>query len=148
MEIILLQNIAKVGDKHELVTVKNGYGRNYLIPQGMAIIANAANRKKLDDLKSEEEAKEAQKVGYYQELADKIGDKVLKIGAKAGTSGKIFGSITNIQIASALKDQMDIEIERRKITLPDEVKELGEYEVSLAFHPEVIKKMKIEVAQD
>ncbi len=148
MEIILLQNIVKVGDKHEIVTVKNGYGRNYLIPQGMAIIANAANRKKLDDLKSEEEAKEAQKVGFYQELAEKIGDNVLKIGAKAGTSGKIFGSITTIQIAAALKEQMDIEIERRKITIPEEIKELGQYDVSVAFHPEVVKTMKIDVAQD
>lgn len=148
MEIILLQNIVKVGDKHEIITVKNGYGRNYLIPQGMAIIANAANRKKLDDLMKEEDAKEAEKVGYYQELADKIGDTVLKIGAKAGTSGKIFGSITTIQIAAALKEQLDVEIERRKITIPEEIKELGEYEVNVAFHPEVQKKMKIAVAQD
>jgi len=148
MEIILLQNIVKVGDKHEIVTVKNGYGRNYLIPQRMAIIANAANRKKLDDLKKEEEAKEAQKVGFYQELADKIEGEVLKIGAKAGTSGKIFGSITTIQIAAALKEQMDIEIERRKITIPEEIKELGEYDVTVAFHPEVVKTLKIAVAQD
>ncbi|MFT4665535.1 MAG: large subunit ribosomal protein L9 [Polaribacter sp.] len=148
MEIILLQNIVKVGDKHEIITVKNGYGRNYLIPQRMAIIANAANRKKLDDLKQEENAKEAQKVGFYQELAGKIGDNVLKIGAKAGTSGKIFGSITTIQIAAALKEQMDIEIERRKITIPEEIKELGLYDVTVAFHPEVIKTVKIDVAQD
>jgi large subunit ribosomal protein L9 len=148
MEIILLQNILKVGDKHEIITVKNGFGRNYLIPQGMAIIANAANRKKLDDLKKEEEAKEAQRIGYYQELADKIGDTVLKIGAKAGTSGKIFGSINTIQIAAALKEQMNIEIERRKITIPAEIKELGEYEVQIAFHPEVKKTVKIAVAQD
>jgi large subunit ribosomal protein L9 len=148
MEIILLQNILKVGDKHDIVTVKNGFGRNYLIPQGMAIIANAANRKKLDDLKKEEDAKEAQRIGYYQELADKIGDTVLKIGAKAGTSGKIFGSINTIQIASALKEQLNIEIERRKITIPAEIKELGEYEVQIAFHPEVKKTVKIAVAQD
>ena len=148
MEIILLQNIIKVGDKHEIVTVKNGYGRNYLIPQGMAIIANAANRKRLEDLKKEEDAKEAEKVGFYQELADKIGDTVLKIGAKAGTSGKIFGSINTIQIAAALKDQLDVEIERRKITIHEEIKELGEYDVLLAFHPEVQKTIKIAVAQD
>ena len=145
MEIILLQNIIKVGDKHEIVTVKNGYGRNYLIPQGMAIIANATNRKRLDDLRKEEDAKEAEKVGFYQELADKIGDTVLKIGAKAGTSGKIFGSITTIQIAAALKDQLDVEIERRKITIHEEI---GEYDVLLAFHPEVQKTVKIAVAQD
>jgi len=124
MEIILLQDIDKVGDKHTIVTVKNGYGRNYLIPQGMALIANATNRGKLDDLRA------------------------LKIGAKAGTSGKIFGSITNVQIAAVLKDQFEIEIPRRKISIPVEVKELGEYEAVIAFHPEVVKTVKIEVVQE
>ena len=126
MEIILLQDIDKVGDKHEIVTVKNGYGRNYLIPKGMALIANTINRGKLDDLRAAEAAEEAKLLGHYQEMADKIGDAVLKIGAKAGTSGKIFGSITNVQIAAVLKDTFDIEIPRRKITIPVEVKELGE----------------------
>ncbi|HHS95465.1 MAG TPA: 50S ribosomal protein L9 [Phaeodactylibacter sp.] len=148
MKIILLQNIIKVGDKHEIVTVKDGYGRNYLIPKGMAIIANDANRKKLDELKQREAAEEAKRKDFYQELADKIGDNVLKIGAKAGTSGKIFGSVNTVQIAAALKEQLDVDIERRKITIPDEIKELGEYEVQIAFHPEVQKTMKIAVVKD
>jgi len=148
MEIILLQDIDKVGDQHTIVTVKNGYGRNYLIPQGMALIANATNRGKLDDLRAKEAAEEAKLLGTYQEMADKIGDSVLRIGAKAGTSGKIFGSITSVQIAAVLKDKFEIEIPRRKITIPVEVKELGEYEAVIAFHPEVVKTVKIEVVQE
>ncbi len=148
MDIILLQDIEKVGDKHEIVSVKNGYGRNYLIPKGMAIIANEANRKRLDDLKQEEAAEEAKLVGHYQELAEKVGDNVLKVAAKAGTSGKIFGSITTIQIAAALKEQLDVEIDRKKITIPEEIKELGEYDITLDFHPEVQKILKIAVQQD
>ena len=148
MEIILLQDIDKVGDKHSIVTVKDGYGRNYLIPQKMAIIANDTNRKKLDALRAEEEAKEAARLGEYQTLAAKLDDAVIKVGAKAGTSGKIFGSITNVQLAACLKDQFGVEIERRKIQLPEDVKTLGEYEVVINFHPEVQKTVKFEVVAE
>ncbi|MCB0626224.1 MAG: 50S ribosomal protein L9, partial [Saprospiraceae bacterium] len=94
MEIILLQDIDKVGDKYEIVKVKPGYGRNFLIPKGMAIIANDANRKRLDEYKAKEAAKLAERLAEFQELAGLLKDKVLTIGAKAGTSGKIFGSVT------------------------------------------------------
>ena len=99
MDIILLQEVDKLGDKHEIVTVKPGYARNYLIPKGMALIANASNRKRLDELKRVETAREAKLKGYYEEIAAKLKDVTLKIGAKAGTSGKIFGSVTSLQIA-------------------------------------------------
>lgn len=148
MEIILLKDISKVGDKHEIVTVKNGFGRNYLIPQGMAIIANEKNRARLDKLMEDEAAVEAAKVGEYQEMADKIKDQTLKIGAKAGTSGKIFGSVTAIQIAQVLKDQFDIEIARKKIEIPEEVKNLGAYKAIISFHPEVVQEINIEVVEE
>ena len=148
MEIILLKDIDKVGDKHEIVTVKNGYGRNYLIPQKLAIIANAANRVRLDDLKKSEEAEEAKKIGFYQEIADKLKGEVIKIGAKAGTSGKIFGSVTNVQVAQALKDQFDVEIERKKIDLPEEIKNIGAYKVILNLHKEVTAEVDFEVVEE
>lgn len=148
MEIILLKNIDKVGDKHEIVTVKNGFGRNYLIPKGFAIIANDKNRLRLDELKKDEEAQEAQLVGTYQTMADKLKDKVIKIGAKAGTSGKIFGSVTSVQIAQALKEQFDLEIERRKIEMPEEVKNIGTYKVILNFHKEVSTEVDFEVVEE
>jgi len=105
MEVILLKDIDKVGDKHTIVTVKNGYGRNYLIPQKLALIANTTNRKRLADLERQEEAKESKMVGVYEEMATKLEGKTLKIGAKAGTSGKIFGSVTTVQVMAALKEQ-------------------------------------------
>ena len=148
MEIILLKDVNKVGDKHEIVTVKNGFGRNYLIPQGMAIIANEKNRARLEKLKEEEAAVEAARVGEYQAMAEKLQDQTIKIGAKAGTSGKIFGSVTNIQVAQALKDQFDIEIARKKIEIPDEVKTIGAYKVVINFHPEVVKEVDIEVVEE
>jgi large subunit ribosomal protein L9 len=148
MEIILLKDIDKVGDKHEIVTVKNGYGRNFLIPSGLAIIANKTNRLRLDELKEQEDAKEAQLVGTYQEIADKLNGKTIKIGAKAGTSGKIFGSVTNVQIAQALKDQFGVEIERKKIDLPEEIKNIGAYKVILNLHKEVTAEVDFEVVQE
>ena len=147
MDIILLTDIDKVGDKHDVVTVKNGYGRNYLIPQGLALIANATNMKKLDDLKAKEAAVEAAKVDEYKAIAAKLEGQTLKIGAKAGTSGKIFGSVNALQISQALAEQFNVEVPRKKIDL-DDVKELGEYTATLNLHPEVTAELKVEVAAE
>ncbi len=148
MEIILLQDIENLGDKHELVTVKSGYGRNYLIPQGMAIIANKTNMAKLNHFRKQDELRESKKVGEYQEMANKIQTEVLKIGAKAGTSGKIFGSVTNIQIAQAIKDALGLEVDRKKITIQEEVKNLGTYQANINFHPEVSCVVNFEVIEE
>ncbi len=148
MEIILLKDLDKVGDKHTIVTVKDGYGRNFLIPQGIAVIANPTNRKKLDEIIRKEEEMAAARVAEFRDLATFLKDKVVKIGAKAGTSGKIFGSVTNVQIASALKDQLDIDVERRKVILPEEVKDLGTYEARLDLHKDVDVVVKFEVVAE
>ena len=145
MEIILLKDVDKLGYKHTVVTVKNGYGRNYLIPQGLALIANDTNMRRLDDLRRREAKKENALLDHYKEILTTLEGKILKIGAKAGTSGKIFGSVTNIQIAAALKDQFNVEIERRKIDISEEIKNLGNYEATLKLHPDVEGKMEFEV---
>ncbi|MFT6319660.1 MAG: large subunit ribosomal protein L9 [Granulosicoccus sp.] len=147
MDIILLADLDKVGDKHEVVAVKNGYGRNFLIPQGLALIANATNMKKLDDLKSKENAAESAKIDVYRDIATKLEGKTLKIGAKAGTSGKIFGSVTTIQIVQALKEQFDVEVLRKRVSL-EEIKEVGSYTATLNLHPEVVVALPIEVAAE
>ena len=148
MEVILLKDLDKVGYKHTIVTVKNGYGRNYLIPQKLALIANTTNRKRLADLERQEEAKEAKMVGVYEEMATKLEGKTLKIGAKAGTSGKIFGSVTNVQVMAALKEQFGMDIERKKILLPDEIKNIGSYEMTLRLHKDVQPKLAFEVVEE
>ncbi len=148
MEIILLEDIEKVGAKHEVVTVKPGYGRNYLIPQGKAILANKSNMARLNEMIRQEQAREDKKVAEYQEIADKIQGEVLKIGAKAGTSGKIFGSVTNVQISQAIKDLFAIEVDRRKIDIPEEVKTLGTYHATINFHPDVTCQVSFEVVEE
>lgn len=148
MEIILLKELDKLGDKHEIVTVKPGYARNFLIPQGLALIANSSNRKRLQELRRLEDAKEAKLKDFYVEIAEKLKDVVLKVGAKAGTTGKIFGSVTSVQLAQLLKEEHGVELERRKIVLQDEVKEIGSYVANLNLHPEVQTTIQFEVIQE
>ena len=148
MEIILLKDMEKLGDKHDIVKVKPGYGRNYLIPQGLAVNANAVNRKKRDVIIAEDDAKEAARLDEYREMAAKIEGKTLRIGVKAGTTGKIFGSVTNVQLANALKEQFDLEVERKKIHLPEEVKEVGTYTADLHLHKELHTKVQFELVQE
>jgi large subunit ribosomal protein L9 len=148
MEVILLKDIDKLGDKHEIVKVKPGYGRNYLIPQGLAVNANAVNRTKRDQIIADEEAREAVRLDEYKAMAAKLEGQTLRIGVKAGTTGKIFGSVTNVQLAQALKEQFDLDIERKKIHLPEEVKELGTYTADLHLHKELTAKVNFELIQE
>jgi len=148
MEIILLKDLGKVGDKHEVVTVKNGYGRNFLIPKGLGLIANKTNLTKLDKIKSDAAAIEEAKLDEYKQMATQLEGKKLNIGVKSGTSGKIFGSVSNIQIAAALKDQLGVEIERKKISLPEEIKELGTYKATLNLHSQVTSVIDFELIKE
>nr|MDQ3016506.1 50S ribosomal protein L9 [Bacteroidota bacterium] len=133
MEIILLKDIDTLGERHEIVTVKPGYGRNFLIPTKRALVANATNRAKLEKLRVEAAAHEADRITDFKALAAQLEGKILRIGAKAGTTGKIFGSVTSVQIMQALKDQMGIEVIRKKIELAEEVKVLGSYIANINF---------------
>jgi large subunit ribosomal protein L9 len=148
MEIILLQDIENVGDKHEIVKVKDGYGMNFLIPQKLAIIANKTNKNKLGQLQRIEKSKEDASLGVYKAIAQKLENEVLRIGAKAGTTDKIFGSVTNVQLANALKEQFEVEIDRKKIILDEEVKTLGAHIAKLKLHPEVIVNLNFEVVKE
>mgnify|MGYP003554043776 FL=1 len=148
MDIILLKELDKVGGKHEIVKVKDGYGRNFLIPQGLAIVANAGNRKMLNELVKQEDKKESKRLDEYKEMAAKLDGVTLKIGAKAGTSGKIFGSVTSVQIANALKEQAGIEIERKKIVLEEEVKSIGTYSAKLNLHKDVQTSVAFEIIEE
>ena len=145
MKVIMLKDVDKVGDKHEVLTVKNGFGRNYLLPRGLAIIGNASNMGRLNEMIRREEAQEAKKLDVYKEMATKLEGKTLKIGAKAGTSGRIFGSITELSVKQQLMEQFGVEVERKKINLPEEAKELGTYTLILKLHPQVTHEMQMEV---
>ena len=135
MDIILKTDIAGLGYKNDIVAVKRGYGRNYLIPQGYAVMATDSNKKIVAE-NIRQAAHKAEKIkNDAQAIADGIGETVLTIPAKAGDSGKIFGRVTNTQVADALREK-GFDVDRKKISV-DDVKVLGTYEALLDLHKDV-----------
>jgi large subunit ribosomal protein L9 len=133
MQVILIQDINNLGGVNELITVKNGYGRNFLIPKKMAVEASPSNIKMMEEKKKQQVKKEAKLLAELNNVIAVLHNGALKIGAKTGTSGKIFGSVTSVQIAKAIKEQKGYEIDRRRIQIIDDVKELGTYKAKIDF---------------
>lgn len=133
MDIILIQDVDNLGGRNELVKVKNGYARNFLIPQKLAVEANPSNKKQLEERLKVAGKKEAAMLAQINSVIARLQDAPLKVGAKTGTSGKIFGSITSLQISRAIRDQKGYEIDRKKITINDDIKELGTYKATVDF---------------
>jgi large subunit ribosomal protein L9 len=149
MEIILKEDIKGLGYKNDVVKVKPGYGRNYLIPQGMAVLATESAKKILaENLKQAAHKAEKLKQDALN-LAAQLEALVVEIAAKVSETGKIFGSVTNTQLADAIKNQHNLEIDRRRITIKqDEVKTLGEYTALIDLHREVKVNVKFKVVAD
>ena len=146
MEIILIQDVPNLGFKDDILTVKDGYDANYLIPKGLAILAIPSEKKKLAETLKQRAYKEEKVKKDAEKLADKLRDIEVKVGAKVGTSGKIFGSVNALQIAEAIKEQFDIEVDRKRIVVDgDAVKELGVYTAKINLHKEVRFDIKFEV---
>ena len=141
----MLQDVDKVGDKHEVIEVKNGFGRNYLLPRGLAILANDSNMGRLNEMIRRENAQEQKRLDEYREIAGKLKGQIVKLGAKSGTSGRIFGSITQLQVKGAIEEQFGVVVERKKIVLPEEAKELGTYPLTIRLHPDVVQEMEMEI---
>ena len=133
MEIILIQDVDNLGAVNELVKVKNGYARNFLFPRQMAIESSPGNRKQLEEKLKQVAKKEAKMLAEINSVIAKLKEAPLKLGAKTGTSNKIFGSVTSLQISRAIREQRGYEIDRKKIQIVDEVKELGTYKATIDF---------------
>lgn len=133
MKVILIQDVDNLGGRNELATVKNGYARNYLIPSKLAVEANPSNMKQLEERLKVKAKKEAVMLAEINKVIEVLKSSPVKIGAKTGTSGKIFGSVTSLQITRAIRDQKGYEIDRKRISIADEVKELGLYKAVIDF---------------
>ena len=145
MEIILIQDVNKLGQKDDIVKVKDGYGRNFLIPQGYAIAATASSKKIHSENLKQRAHKEEKIKESALELAGKLEGLKITVGAKASSTGKIFGSVNTIQIAESLKEQ-GFDIDRRSITLPvDQIKEIGAYKAVVKLHREVRVEIEFEI---
>jgi large subunit ribosomal protein L9 len=148
MKVLLLKDIDNLGNKYDVVEVKNGYGMNFLIPQKMALIANQANINKLENLKRAEAKKLASMIDIFKENAKLIEAKVFEIGAKVGTTDKIFGSVTNVQLANKIKEDLGLDVDRKVIEIDEEVKTLGTHTAKVKLHHEVIATMTFEVVKE
>jgi large subunit ribosomal protein L9 len=133
MQVILIQDVDNLGGKNELVTVKNGYARNFLIPQKFAVEASPSNMKQLEEKLKVKAKKEAAMLAEINKVIEVLKSSPVKVGAKTGITGKIFGAVTSLQIARAIRDQKGYEIDRKRITIVDEVKELGTYKATIDF---------------
>jgi large subunit ribosomal protein L9 len=133
MEIILIQDVDHLGAAHEKVNVKNGYARNFLIPQKKAVEASPSNLRQLEEKIKQQKKKEEKLLAEVNKVIEVLKETPLKVGAKTGTSGKIFGSVTSVQLARAIRDQKGYEIDRRRIHILSEVKELGTYKAKVDF---------------
>jgi large subunit ribosomal protein L9 len=145
MEIILLQDVPKLGHKDDMVKVKNGYGRNYLIPKGYAVAASESAKKvHAENLRQRAHKEEKIRI-EAQEIANRLSGLKLIVGAKTSSTGKIFGSVNTIQIAESLKEK-GFDIDRKNITLPeDQIKEVGTYKAVIRLHREVKVEIEFEI---
>lgn len=145
MEIILKQDVEHLGSKDELVTVKDGYGRNFLIPSGKAIQATASIKKMHEETLRQRAHKEAKVIEAAKKTADSLKGMAIKVGAKVGENGKIFGSVTSLQLAESIKN-LGFDVDRKGIKVSQEsIKNVGKYSATIKFHKDVVETIDFEV---
>jgi large subunit ribosomal protein L9 len=148
MQIILIQDVNNLGGANEVVTVKNGYARNFLIPSKMAVEGSLSNMKQLEERLKQIRKKEEKMMAEINKVIQVLIASPVKIGAKTGTSGKIFGSVTNVQVARAIREQKGYEVDRRKIHIIDEIRELGTFKARVDFGNGHETEMELEIVAE
>lgn len=148
MELILKKDVEKVGFKDDIVTVKDGYGRNFLIPHGYAVLASPSAKKAHEETLRQRSHKQEKIKAEATSNAEKLAGATIKVGAKVGENGKIFGSVSTVQVADALK-KLGFDIDRKSISIKNEpIKEVGTYNATVILHKEVSQEISFEVAED
>ncbi|WP_027308686.1 50S ribosomal protein L9 [Caloramator sp. ALD01] len=147
MKVILKADIKGVGKKDEVINVSDGYARNFLFPKKLAVEATEGNLRVLEEQKAKEAEKKKEEIKAAQELAKKLSTLTVEVAVKVGDNGKIFGSVTSKDIADALKKQHNIDIDKKKIDLPEAIKIAGVYTVDVKVYPEVTGKLKVSILQ-
>lgn len=148
MQVILIKDVDNLGGKDELVTVKNGYARNFLFPTKQALEANSSNLKQLEERLKVKTKKEAAMLAEITKVISVLTASPVKLSAKTGTSGKIFGSITSLQVTRAIREQKGYEIDRRRIAVSDEIKELGSYKATIDFGNGQTTEIELEITAE
>lgn len=148
MKVILKQNIKKVGEIGDIVEVSNGFARNFLIPQGKAISYSMGNFKQVEYLKKKELANKEKELNKAKDLAEKLRNISLEIKVKAGKEGKLFGSITNKDIAEGIFSEYNIELDKKKIDLKEPLKKLGVYNIPINLYRSVVPQIRVNLISD
>lgn len=146
MKVILTQDVKSLGKQGEIVKVAEGYARNFLFPKGMALEASKGNLSRLANEKVRIQAKKDQELEAARIMGKKLEQAVIKITVKAGEGGRLFGSVTNKEVAEEIHRQWKIEVDKRKIEMSETIKNLGSYDATVKLHPEVQVKIKIDVS--
>lgn len=148
MEVILKKDVEHLGYANDLVKVRDGYARNFLLPRGLAVAATDGERKQLAETQKQRAHKEARIKAEAEKMAGLLADQTLKIGAKVGEKGRIFGSINTIMISDAMK-ALGVEVDRKNIKIKGEaIKNIGKYEAEVTFHREVVRAVPFEVVEE
>ena len=147
MKLILLEDVKSVGKKGDIVNKNDGYALNYLIPKKLAVEATKANMNDLELKKKAEEKRKKEELEEAKKIAEQLNDKVVKVSVKAGENGKVFGSVTNKEIAAALEKQHGLKIDKKKIVLADQIKMVGERHVEVKLHPQVTAELKVKITE-
>jgi len=148
MKVILKQDVKGLGKKEDLVNVNDGYARNFLFPRGLAVEANATNINIMNTRKEAEKSRKDREKANAMELAKKLAGLEVVIKAKSGENGKLFGSITSKDISDKLKADFNVEVDKKKIVLPDALKSTGVFELDVKLYPEVSGKLKVRIENE
>lgn len=147
MKVILLKDIKGVGKKDDIIEASDGHARNYLFPRGLAVEATSNNLNKVDRVKAKEEEHRKEELANAKELKEQIENVKVIIKAKAGEAGKLFGTITNKEIAKHLEDDHNIVVDKKKIVVKNPIKSVGQYHVDIKLHPKVTASLSVDVVE-
>lgn len=148
MKLVLTADVKALGKKGEVVEVADGYARNYLLPRGLAVAATQGKLKALEKEKSEAAAREARELAQARQWADRLKDQGVTVRAKAGEGGRLFGSVTNHDVAAALEKECGLHIDKRKVELAEPIKRLGEHKAVVHLHPKVKAQVTVHVVAE
>jgi len=148
MKVVLLQDVKDLGKKEDLVSVSDGYARNFLFPRKLAAEATTGKLKELEDKQHSKKLRKDREMQAAKELAGKLGKLEVSFRTKAGENGKLFGSITSKDVADAIKSQHKIEVDKKKVVLHDAIKSIGTYQVEIKVYPEISAKINVKVDEE
>ncbi|NLM14180.1 MAG: 50S ribosomal protein L9 [Epulopiscium sp.] len=148
MKVILTQDVKKHGKKGDIINVSDGYARNYLIPQGLAIEATKASLNDLNLKKKAEDKRKQEELDAAQKMKEELKDKIVTISVKAGEGGRLFGSVTAKEIAAAAKKQFNFNLDKKKIQLDEPIRSLGNHMVPIKLHPQVTAELTVKVTEE